>query len=129
MRGRVLMRTSRDISAASRRLSEVAQSRWVLRHRSVVAYVADLVAWSIALTFAALVRYNLSASSVEWRGIAIAIAMVAGLQLVFGLLFGLYLGRWSTGTIDEVIALGASTATVTVALFCMDTIFPRPVPL
>jgi FlaA1/EpsC-like NDP-sugar epimerase len=96
----------------------------------VVAYVADLVAWSIALTFAALVRYNLSASSVEWRGIAIAIAMVAGLQLVFGLLFGLYLGRWSTGTIDEVIALGASTATVTVALFCIDSIFPwRPVPL
>jgi FlaA1/EpsC-like NDP-sugar epimerase len=124
------MRTSREIRAAGRRLSGVTQSQWVLRHRVFIAYGVDVAAWALALTFAALVRYDLAASRVEWIGIALGVVLVALLQMLSGTLFGLYLGRWRTASLDEVVALTASTTVVSLGLFTVDPFFtPRPLPL
>src|SRR5437867_1891746 len=80
--------------------------------RLVIQVVTDAAAWSVALVFGTLIRYDLSVSKVYWDGVLAALPLVIMAQLVAGLGFGLYTRRWRVGSFDEAAAL-ARTVGVT----------------
>lgn len=122
------MRASTDF--VGRRIADLTQFEWVLEHRPAFAYIADLTAWALAITFAVIARYDFDASRVSWVGIGAVVGIVAPLQLLAGTVFGLYLGRWRIGSTDQVVALTASTGFVTIAMFAINGLIPlHPVPL
>jgi FlaA1/EpsC-like NDP-sugar epimerase len=72
-------------------------------------YVFDAGAWSAALIFAAIFRYELEIEYVYWPSMVVLCAVAIVLQLIFGRLFNLYRGRFRTGSFHEVQALTVTT--------------------
>lgn len=77
-------------------------------------YLVDALAWTFALVFAALLRYDFQFASVHWRWLAVICLSVVILQFVAGWTAHLYGGRHPYGSFAEVRAL--LVAVVTVAL-------------
>ena len=100
------------------------------RSSQVVQAVFDASVWALAVPAAVIARFNLdprSIPSVRWlRFTAIAIAV----QLVFGLLNGLYRRRWGYATFEEATAAIRATVltAVTLAIVNRYLLVPRYVP-
>ena len=91
---------------------------------------SDGLAWAAGLTGASLLRYDFHPGSIGVSGLATFAAAALGIQVVVGLLTGLYLGRWRLGSFDEVAALARTVTWVAAILLLLD--LPeshRPVPL
>jgi len=115
-----------------RALDHTSSLLWRRPGLRVVARIgADVLAWSVALTFAVLVRYNFDPSRIDARGLLAIIPLAMLAQLATGSRFGLYTGRWRFGSLDELVALGASAIITTTLLVLLDfwIAFPRMVPL
>jgi FlaA1/EpsC-like NDP-sugar epimerase len=90
------------------------------RYRLPIQLATDVAAWAIGLYLAMALRFE-TFSSTGWNyfdltGLLTAMAFAAILQAASGLAFGLYLGRWRFGSIDEVSHLVGSVAVTTTAL-------------
>lgn len=89
----------------------------------VVFLAIDLLIWLIVMPLAAWLRYELELRPLSWLGLLAVAAMAMVLQIVVGLLTGIYRGRHLYGTFAEVRALtyvvvlvGALTSVVVFAL-------------
>ena len=107
---------------------------WTFRaltpRRLAVQVVLDAVAWAIALSLAALARYDLALIDVSWRGLLVIVPVAGVVQLVVGLAAGLYRGRWRFGSFEEVAALAWATGLTAVVLTVLDVAVPaHPVPV
>ena len=100
------------------------------RYPTVARVLVDCLAWALALAFANLVRYDFVLSRVDLPGLGAAIALAWCGQLAGGWGWGLYRGRWRSGSIDEVAAIVRTTTFTTLVLVvaAVSTV-PRPVPL
>lgn len=84
--------------------------------RNAAQAAVDLAAWAIALTSVALLRIDFRASDIEPAYLLLTIAIVAVIQLAVGYITGVYRSRWWTGSFDEAIAVGTTTAITSVVL-------------
>jgi FlaA1/EpsC-like NDP-sugar epimerase len=90
---------------------------------------ADALAWVGGLAAATAIRYDFDLTRIDLEGLAVFVAVAAALQVLVGILTGLYLGRWRLGSFDEVSALGRTSAEATAVLVVADLVGPRFVPL
>ncbi len=90
----------------------------------------DVVAWSLAVGLAMLVRFDLTLSNWGHWNVPLVMVLIAGFQLGAGYVFGLYLGRWRTGSFDEVSALAKAAAVVSGSIVVLGLAVPavRMVP-
>src|SRR5262249_47739953 len=76
--------------------------------------------WVVALALAILLRLDFHVSRLETSGFAAMAILAVAAQIAIGGLFGLYAGRWRTGSFDEVAAVVRATALQTAFLFVVD---------
>ncbi len=98
---------------------------FVRRHRTLVQGVIDGLAWSFALCFAILFRYDFDFVNGRYGGLAQLIPLAVLVQGVVGLACGLYTGRSRFGSFEEVMSLAKATAVTAVVLFVLNLI-PDP---
>lgn len=96
------------------------------RHQHLLQSTGDTLAWILALGCADAIRYDLHIQLINLVGLMAILPLAAATQVVSGLAFGLYVGRWRFGSFDEVAALACSASTTTVLLFVLDTLVIRP---
>lgn len=82
----------------------------------------DALSWTLAISAAALLRYDFAQSEVRWRQMAILILLAIPLQFVIGFLMNLYRGHYNTGTFEEVQAVAVSCLS-TGFLLWLGTVF------
>ena len=113
-------------SASSGLLTRAAQRRWV---RVSLRVALDAVTWAVALVFAILFRFDFSnVPGDTWGGLALVIGIALVLQAWFGLSFGLYQGRFTIASFEELRALVGTTAAVTLSLTVLNLALDRPIP-
>jgi len=88
----------------------------------------DAVAWGTAIVLALVFRYDFSVPSQALGGLLVLVPLAVGAQLLLGLLDGLYIGRWSLGSFEEVAALIRTVLGTAVILAAVD-LPTRLVPL
>jgi FlaA1/EpsC-like NDP-sugar epimerase len=108
--------------------------RFLGRQRALVQATIDGASWAVGLFGALLVRYDLAAPGRAVRGLGLILPLVVTGQVVAGLHFHLYRGRWRYGSFDEVQAVVGTAVTtgvlVTAAnLLYLDRIVPASVPV
>lgn len=100
------------------------------RHRGLVQAGFDGLAWSIALCFATVMRYDFEPSRGELTGLLILVPAAIVVQTLAGHAFGIYTGRARFGSFDEVTSLVKAAAVTSLFLFGLSPLFePRLVPL
>ena len=67
--------------------------------------LVDLAIWSLAIVIATFLRYEFNFTTVHWVDLCKVLPIVAVVHLVLGTYEGLYVGRWSFGSFEEVAAL------------------------
>jgi FlaA1/EpsC-like NDP-sugar epimerase len=114
--------------------------RWgrVLAHlRAPIQAGADALAWFVGLIGAQFIRFDFSLTDTgpySLSTLALVALAAAGLQVLAGLLFGLYRNRWRYGSIDElgrvVESVLAVTMVLAIARFSFDSDWlPRSTPV
>lgn len=102
------------------------------RRRPVLSWrliTIDFFAWTIAVPFAVLLRFdfNLTNSLIET---GLIVGLIAGaVYVVFGLALRMYSGRYISGTFDEAVGIGVLSAVITLSgtlvLFLLPGTLPR----
>jgi dTDP-glucose 4,6-dehydratase len=75
----------------------------------------DCFSWTTATLFVLGARYDFTLSSILWSSVSAYLLVVCTLQVVVGVLFMLYRGRYRTGSFDESIGLAVTVGIVGVA--------------
>ena len=93
----------------------------LIRHRFIMQALADGVAWALALLLAGLARFEFQGVSDNgpWPFVIAALG-AAALQLGFGTLHGLYLGRWRIGSIEEATSLARTVGLTGLCVAAID---------
>lgn len=92
------------------------------RYKSAVMVVADAIIWILMVLVASQLRYEFDLSMTEWGPTFLLAAGMALFFIAVGLALGLYLGRYSYGSFDEIrVVTGASL--MTTAIFSLVLIF------
>jgi FlaA1/EpsC-like NDP-sugar epimerase len=89
---------------------------------------ADALALATALLIATLLRHDGHFASVDSFGLLELASVAAAVHTVAGLRFGLYTGRWSYGSFEEIAALVKTALATTPAVLVADTLLGRLVP-
>ncbi len=97
--------------------------RFLGRHRTPVQGLIDALAWTIALAFATLFRYDFDLVNGHYEGLSVLIPVALVVQMVAGLACGLYTGRSRFGSFEEVLSLVKATV-FTVAAVAVINIVP-----
>ena len=74
-------------------------------YRFAANVLVDLAIWSFSMIIATFLRYEFNFSPVHWQDLGKILPIVAVVHLVLGTYEGLYVGRWSFGSFEEVAAL------------------------
>jgi FlaA1/EpsC-like NDP-sugar epimerase len=111
-------------------VTRAARTAWtaLIEHRFAWLAGWDGACWALALFVSTWGRYEFDISRVDLAGLARAMVIVLAVQLVAGMWQGLYLGRFSLGSFEEIAALLLSVALAATALLAAD-LFPRWVPI
>jgi FlaA1/EpsC-like NDP-sugar epimerase len=96
---------------------------WILRRKYKLLVVVDALLWAIVLPIAAFTRF-FDWKEVDQEGLAIAILVAIGVQVVAGLVTGLYLGRRKLGSFEEVGWVVLTSGTVGISLFLLIWLAP-----
>ncbi|MHA7285044.1 polysaccharide biosynthesis protein [Arthrobacter sp. MDT3-44] len=86
-------------------------------------YLLDAAAWIVAIVLALILRYELLVKEVNVAGIATFCAVAVVAQLVVGLSFALYRGRYSFGSFHEARLLVIVAVLVAVILVLVSVAF------
>ncbi|WP_081747729.1 nucleoside-diphosphate sugar epimerase/dehydratase [Arthrobacter sp. Br18] len=86
-------------------------------------YLLDAVAWVVAIVLAVILRYELLVSAINVEGVAVFCGAAVLAQLVVGLSFALYRGKYSFGSFHEARLLVIVTVLVSVILVLVSLAF------
>ncbi len=100
----------------------------LIAHRRLVNVVSDCVSWPLALLFTLVFRYDFHVPGKALRGLLVLVPLAVLVQFLVGVADGLYVGRWSLGSFEEVAAL-ARTAAVTAVVVVIADVPMRRVPI
>ncbi len=89
--------------------------RWDIgAHRRVLLVAMDVAVWVVAVTGAILLRFGFDTHRSITPHLGLILATAAVLQMVLGVLTGLYRTRWRVGSFEELLTLGPTIVAVTV---------------
>jgi hypothetical protein len=74
------------------------------RHRTPFQGLIDALAWTVAITFATLFRYDFNVPPGASRGLTVLVPTAMVIQMVAGLVCGLYTGRSRFGSFEAVMS-------------------------
>ena len=100
----------------------------IFPHRRLVNVLGDGGAWGVAMLLALAFRFDFDVPAGDLTGLAVLVPLVVVVQFLVGLTDGLYVGRWSLGSFEEVAALTRTVAITGGVLLVVD-LPTRPVPL
>ncbi len=122
---RVAGSTTRGLSTTALRLLRDPASRKILR------IATDCLLWVFALYAAVSLRLDFDLERMSAFAVASLIPAAWIAQTGFGYACGLYRGRWTLGSFEEVPVLGACVGLVTLVLIGYDLVAPgkRPAPV
>lgn len=102
--------------------------RALVTHHHVVNVLGDAAAWTAAMVLALLFRYDFAVPEKAVSGVLVLIPLALAVQFLVGIRDGLYVGRWTLGSFEEVAALTRTVVAtgLIVVLFDLPT---RLVPL
>ena len=109
--------------------------RYYRQNGARVQAAVDALAWVLGLLAAMLLRLDFDVSRVSWTAFMAVLPVVALAQVLAGVAFGLYTGRWRFGSFDEVAALVPAVGLASGALFVANLfvesppLLPRSVPV
>ena len=89
---------------------------------------ADGGSLALALFLATLLRHDGHIGEVDGPGLLKLIPVAVAIHTVVGIQFGLYTGRWSYGSFEEMAALARTAALTTLCVFICDTLLGRLAP-
>lgn len=95
----------------------------------VLQFSVDAEAWVIALTLAALFRFDFEASRISWFDLGVLVLFSIVLQAGIGWLLALYRGRHQQAAFHEAQTLLATGVLVAVTLLVVNIIFLGPAGL
>ena len=75
-------------------------------------FLLDALAWAIGILAALVLRFDFDITRIHWGWTSLVIGITVVLQLLGGMLFWLYRGRYERGGFDEVRALVLDTVAV-----------------
>jgi FlaA1/EpsC-like NDP-sugar epimerase len=84
-------------------------------YKRLLQVLWDCFSWTAATIFVLGARYDFTLSSILWSSVSVYLVVVCALQVVVGILFMLYRGRYRTGSFDESIGLAVTVGIVAVA--------------
>ncbi len=96
--------------------------------RGLIASV-DVLAWSVALLLATILRYEFDIGPIDLVGLTLMMVASALLNLALGRIGGQYASRWRVGSIDEAVGLSMLVVQVTAGLLVATVLFGRPIPI
>lgn len=105
-----------------RKIADVVRDlirRMYLRGRlgQIVPQIAvDLSVWAIAVPLAVWLRFEFRIPAANITGLFVVLVSAVLFQVIFGLWFSLYRGRYSYGSFDEVVGLTSTVAATAVAV-------------
>ncbi|MDN4616157.1 nucleoside-diphosphate sugar epimerase/dehydratase [Leifsonia sp. F6_8S_P_1B] len=79
-------------------------------------YLADSLAWVVAIFVAVIFRYDFNVTQIQILPVLVACVVVLLLQLVLGWLFWVYRGRYTYGSFEEATAVAVTVACVSVII-------------
>ncbi len=82
-------------------------------------FVLDALAWSVAILLSILLRYELDFTLINFHGTAAVIGVAIVTQLLAGMGFALYRGRYTFGSFNEAKALLAVTLIVAATIILL----------
>jgi FlaA1/EpsC-like NDP-sugar epimerase len=98
----------------------------MLTKKSTMQMIFDVIAWFVSAFLATVLRYDGAIPlGVPEKFLTLG-AAGAFLFILAGLIFSLYSGRYRKASLEEVIALGLTTAFITVMLFSTRIVFGLP---
>jgi FlaA1/EpsC-like NDP-sugar epimerase len=101
----------------------------------LLQFLADGLAWAVAVPVATFLRYDLRFAPINALGVVVTILLAVGAQGLIGLVVGLYRRRYHYGSFEEVRVLGLCIALVGLVIFGFElavgagSFVPRSVPL
>ncbi|MDQ4069469.1 MAG: polysaccharide biosynthesis protein [Actinomycetota bacterium] len=107
------------------RQAEGALLGFLGRHRTPVQGMVDGAAWSIALCFAALFRYDFQFAEGRYDGLVALVPLALCVQALAGFACGLYTGRSRFGSFEEVMSLVKATIIAAIVLSALNLV-PDP---
>jgi len=112
-------------------MADVANPRFRLTRQLAPQVSIDCLVWAAAMAMAVVMRFEFDVRSVDWVGLILFLPIVFLAQVLAGLWFGLYVGRWRYGSFEEIAAVGKAVVVAVVSLVVLDTLahHPRLVPL
>ncbi len=96
--------------------------RFLNRRRRALQMSMDWLVWVVVVPTAAWLRYDFDASQLRLGRDAVYVALVLALQAAVGAVEGLYLGRYSFGSFEEVAALTRTVVIVTLTAGALSSI-------
>ena len=107
----------------------------VVRKRYGVEGAADAAVWAVAIGAAALFRMDFQLDEVPVVPLLAVIPLTALVQILVGIIIGLYAGTWRYGSFDEIAGLARAAFVTTLLAFGLNLALPlglrapRTVPL
>ncbi len=90
------------MSAHRVRTVELSQRLARARARSFLQFVIDSAIWFVVIVVAVVLRFEFDLSRVDWLSTLALAAVAVAVHALVGLLFGLYAGRHTYGSFEEV---------------------------
>ena len=114
----------------ARRASRRRVFRWLAERRFGVQLVLDACSWALAVTVAALLRFDLVTHRIDWPGLGSIVLAAVVAHVLAGFGAGLYRGRWRFGSFEEVAGLTRAALFAGAAVYAITWRLPhRPAPL
>ena len=97
-------------------------------NRRALQSTTDAASWALALLLGWALRIDFELSLIHWERLGLAIVVAIGLQLGVGSLEGLYTGRHSFGSFEEVAGLGRTLVVVISLGSTLNAVLPDRIP-
>ena len=97
-------------------------------NRRLLQSTTDAVSWAFALLLGWALRIDFDLGLIQWGRLVVAIAVAIVLQLAVGSLEGLYTGRHSFGSFEEVAGLGRTLVVVISLGSTLNAVLPDRIP-